>query len=333
MAVRKTERRVPAGFQAADLGQAVVAGDGRCALISFATGPVVAVRENTYVLLVTDAALAANAHHFEWTFTENGNVARVVSTETSEARHRPSILGSLSVAVRVLDAGNSEQAGLSLEQEVVLPSAEIEALIAEAQNQPGPGAADPEVLRELINEHARYYQQVTLATPEAGDAFVRFVFSMAVAGAARQSAVERRQHVEELADALDGQAEQFVRLAAQGVGPCNVRLALLAMALPAAVGSSTPFLPWRELPEPASPRAFADEELRKSLAALSEDARVDLFNLVRFPKSNFTACGRIVEALRNRYFGTTKFEDVLTGLSGTRAHWISRHYSQGPLQR
>jgi hypothetical protein len=54
---------------------------------------------------------------------------------------------------------------------------------------------------------------------------------------------------------------------------------------------------------------------------------------VRFPKSNITLCGRLLEALRNRYFSGTNFNDVLTGMSGTRAHWITRHYLEGPLVR
>jgi hypothetical protein len=333
MPVRKTESRLPIGFQASDLGQAVVADDARCALISFATAPVVVARDNAYVLLVTDAALASSAQSFEWTFKENGDVTRIDATERADALYQPSIMGSLSVGVRVLDSGNAEQAALSLEQEVVLPSAELETLIADAQNRPGPGASDPDVLRELVNQHCRYYQQVTLQIPEAGDGFLRFLFSMVSDGAARHTASERREHIDQLATALNEQPEEFARLAATGAGVCNIRLALLAMALPRAPGGTTPVLPWTELPEPDHQRAFAEEQLRQSLAALSEDARIDLFNIARFPKSNIAACGRILEMLRNRYFAGTNFNDVLTGMSGTRAHWIIRHFLEGPITR
>jgi hypothetical protein len=321
------------GFQASDLGQAVVAGDARCALISFATAPVVVARDNAYVLLVTDAALASSAQSFEWTFTENGDIARIDSTDLGQALYKPASTGKLSVAVRVLDASNAEQAALSLDQEVVLPSAEIEVMIADAQNKPGPGAADPQVLRELVNEHCPYYQQVALTAPEAGDGFRRFVFSMVLDGASRETAARRRQRVAELATVLNERPQELARLAGAGIGVCNIRLALLAMTLPQAPGNSATYLPWTELPEATSPRAVADEQLRQSLASLSEDARIDLFNVARFPKSNIAACGRILEALRNRYFGGTNFNDVLTGMSGTRAHWISRHYREGPLLR
>jgi hypothetical protein len=73
--------------------------------------------------------------------------------------------------------------------------------------------------------------------------------------------------------------------------------------------------------------------LCQAVAGLDENARIDLFNIARFPKSNITACGRIVESLRDRYFAGTNFSDVLTGMSGTRAQWIVRHYREGPLSR
>ena len=64
MPVRKTESRIPGGYLPSDLGEAVVADDGRCALVSFATAPIVVSRENTCVLFVTDPALAATVQSF-----------------------------------------------------------------------------------------------------------------------------------------------------------------------------------------------------------------------------------------------------------------------------
>jgi hypothetical protein len=330
--MRKTERRLPAPLLADDLGQSVDAPDARCTLVSFATAPIVVARDNAYVVFVPDDGLAGSADSFEWTFTENGNVARVVTTEHSVVRHAPSAVGALTVAVRILDGANSEQAALALDQTVVLPSAELEALISSAQESPGPGAGSPVVLREMVNEHARYYQQVAPRTPEGGDAFSQFLFGMAVDGAGRRTAAERWEHAEQLASALDQQPDDVARLAAIGVGVCSVRLALLAMLLPGGAGGA-PVLAFTELPQEGPPHAVADEALRQQFLALSEEVRIDLFNVVRFPKSNIAACGRMLEALRDRYFAGTSFNDVLTGMSGTRAQWIIRSYTEGPLQK
>src|SRR5262245_36231503 len=119
MAVRKTESRVPANFQPSDLGQAVVASDGRCALVSFIPSPLVVNRENVYVVFVTDAALASSAQSFEWSFTENGGAPNTQTTEHGEFSYSPQSTGSLNLTLRILGAGNAEQASLALAQDVV----------------------------------------------------------------------------------------------------------------------------------------------------------------------------------------------------------------------
>lgn len=332
MGARKTESRIPATLQASDLGEAVAAADGRCVLISFVTSPVVMARENTYVLMTTDAALALTLNSFQWTFEENGAVTKNVTTEFGEIIYQPAAEGTLVVAVNVLDAGNTQQATLSLKQQVVPPSAILEDFISQAQNTPGPGAGDPDAARELVNECASYYQEVALQKPEDGDSFRRFVFSMVSSGATRHSLADRRAHLEELADAVNEQSGDFASLSATGAGVSDLRLPLLAMVLLATPGGA-PFLPWQELPEANPQHASADEQLQQTLAGLSDDSLVDLFNVVRFPKSNITACGRVLESLRDRYFRGTNFDDVLTGMSGTRADWIVRQYLEGPIIR
>jgi hypothetical protein len=330
MAVRKTERRVPTGLQPSDLGQAIVT--PACALISFATGPLIAGREHTYVLIVTDTGVAAAASTFEWTFSENAGAPTVRTTTVSEIVQAVTAPGSLTVKVRVLDGGGSERASVTIEQATIAPSEQLEQQIARTQNTPGPGGGDPIAGRELVNEHAAYYQQVAPPTPEDGDAFRRFVFDMALNGVTRRTAAERRAHLHQLAAAVTDDPAAVPRLAATGAGVCGIRLALLAMVLPSGTGAAT-FLPWKELNDTGPRHAVEDQQLRDSLTTLSDDARVDLFNVVRFPKSNIMACARIVAALRDKYFNGTGFPDVLTGMSGTRAHWIIRHFHEGPLSR
>jgi hypothetical protein len=332
MPVRKTESRLPATLGAADLGQAVTAADGRSALVSFVTAPIVVERENTYVLFVTDAALGVAAASFEWTFTAQGEPPVTFSTARSVTSFWPTAVGPLKIELRVLDGGGLELTSLALIQEVVRPSSQAEAIIEQAEDAPGPGAGNPEVLRELVNEHGRYYQAVTPRAPEAGDGFVRLTFSFVWDGAQRLPPRHRAWHVDRLATALNEQPADFVGLAAEGVGVSDLRLGLLAMTLRASAGGP-PLLPWTELPEAPSARAFADEQLRAAVGGLSETARIDLFNVARFPKSNITQCSHILEALRDRYFAGTSFQDVLTGMSGIRAHWITRHYREGPLTR
>lgn len=332
MPVRKTESRIPVGFQASDLGQAVASSDGRCVLVSFVTSPLVNHRENSYVVFVTDQALSNTVQTFEWSFAENGATPTLHTTEYGEISYIPQSIGDLSVNVRLLDSGHSEQSSIAIHQASVTLQTEIEALISAARNNPGPGVGNPEVARQLVNDHSPYYQDIVLQTPESGDGFQRFVFSMVYDGALQQTVPRRKQHLDQLAASLNNQAGDFQTLAAQGAGVCGIRLALLAMTLTQPPGN-TPLLNWTELPEVSPQRLVADERLRQNLAALDQEKRIDLYNLTRFPKSNIMLCGRIIETLRNRYFNGTNFNDVLSGLSATRAHWIIRHFREGPLAR
>jgi len=328
MSVRKTETRIPTGSSPADLGESFVAADGRCALVSYITSPLAVGHENTYVVFVTDTGLASQAHSFEWSFAENGGTATTQSTEIGEAAYTPQGTGSLAVTAKILDSSSSEQATLSLTQAMVPLHPGLEALIAAATDQPGPGVSDADVSRELVNDYNSYYQAVTLPTPEAGDSFQQFVFSFLFEGATKTSPSDRKQLIEDLAQALDeANTDDFVNRTAQGVGPCNIRLPLLAM-MPS-TGSA--LLAWTELPQPTSQNEFADQQLRQKFAALDATAQIDCFNLARFPKSNITQCAHIIAALRDHYFPGTNFSDVLTGMSGTRAFWIANHFRQGPL--
>jgi hypothetical protein len=54
--------------------------------------------------------------------------------------------------------------------------------------KPGPGISNPDVARELINDHNPDYPDGKLQTPESGDAFRRFVFSMVFDAALKRPA-------------------------------------------------------------------------------------------------------------------------------------------------
>lgn len=324
MPVRKTESRLPAGATSGDLGQAVQSADGNVIIVSFIQSPIVINRPNTYVVFVTDTAIAANTAQYEWAFSENGAAATTQTTTIGEFTYTPQATGPLTVTLTLKNSSSAAISSLTLAQDIVPTNAELETMISAAVDTPGPGIGNVDVARELVNDHNPYYQQVALQTPEAGDGFKRFVFSMASEGILQNPPAARKAHLDELAAALNDGGGDLVTLAAQGAGICRIRLALQAMII-------TGGLDWTELPDATSPRAAADQELREALEALDEDKKIDLFNLVRFPKSNIVQCGKILEALRNRYFSGANFDDVLTGMSGTRAHWINRHYKEGPI--
>jgi len=330
--VRKSESRIPAGLQASDLGQAVVASDGRCALVASVSSPIVVNRDNVYVAFVTDSALAAATESFEWSFALDGGTPAVQTTSQGATTFRPSASGALSLTLRLLGAGNDEKARLTLTQDVVATNAALEELIDAARNEQGPTVVNPDVARELVNEHNLYYQGLTATPPESDDAFARFLFTLIHDGALERTPATRRQQLERLASALNDGSGDWAPLLGEGVGVCGLRLPLVAMTTTPSGGGAA-VLPWTELPESGATHTTAEADLRQAAAALDADTRTDLFNRVRFPKSNIAQCARILLALRDRYFPGVGFEGVLTGLSGTRASWILRHFRDGPLHR
>ena len=324
MPVRKTESRIPDTFLAEDLGQAISAPG--CTMISYVTSPLVQNRLNQYVVFITDAGIAASAASYEWTITESGVAPANSTSIVGELELEPTHTGSLRVTVRILDSSDTEIATLTLDQTVVTASEELEDLIAESNEDAGPGMADPDALRELINQYNIYYQSVNLQNQEPIAGFKRLVFNMCFDGVMKRNEEERKRHVEQLALALNTGNADFATLSTQGIGVCNVRLLLLAMTLPG-------IMPWTLMPTDANQRAVTLNNLHQDLAGLDENKKIDLFNIARFPKSNIKACAKMLENLRNQYFNTTSFDDVLTGMSGARAQWIIAQYRQGPITR
>jgi hypothetical protein len=327
MPVRKTEGRIPAGLQADDLGQSFTSADSKCCLVSYITAPLAVGRENIYVVFVTDAGLAASVESFEWTFTLDDGAPDTSTTDIGQVSFTPSAQGSLSVKVRLLDGGSNEQATLSLTQQVGPLNEELEAMITEAANNPGAGMGNPDVLRELVNDHNPYYMNVPLQTPETGDAFSQYLFSTVVDGALETKQDKRNDLLNEVAASINNAETDFVSAIGPGLGVAKVRMLLVPMLLPP---SSVPFT---ELPDTNAENAAADEQLRQQIAAMSEDDKIDLFNRVRFPKSNILLCGKLLEAFRDKFFNGVNFDDVLKKMSGTMADWISLNYNKGPLHR
>ena len=327
MPIRKTESRLPAGFQPADLGEAVASGDGHCCLVSFITAPLAVNRENIYVVFVTDAGLAGSVQSFEWTFTSGDGTPDTSTTDFGQTSFTPSAEGTLTVKVRLLDAASAEQANLTLTQSVAPLNQELETLIAEAANNPGAGMGNPDVLRELVNDHNPYYMNIPLQTPEAGDGFSKYLFSTVIDGALETKQDKRNTLLDQVAASINDAEADFVSAIAPGLGVAKVRMLLVPMLLPPSG------LPFTELPEDNAENATADEQLRQQVAAMSEEQKIDLFNRVRFPKSNIMLCGKLLEAFRDKFFNGVNFDDVLKKMSGVMADWISLNYNKGPLHK
>ena len=329
MSARNTERRVPANFQPADLGQAAPAADARSVLIAHVSSPVVVHRDNTYVVFITDNGLADSVTGYEWIFSENGAEVQRENTTQGEYTYQPQATGALTVTVNFSGGAGT----LTMSQDVLELNPELEAIISAADNETGPGIANPQVARELVNDYNIYYRGVQPAVPESGDSFFKLLFDQVYDGVLQRSNAHRARQIEQLAAILNGADPNLDVRANEAAGVCGIRPVLLAMSLPRTSGGTDPYLPWTEIPENGTARVVPLQNLLQAFNGLSPDDKIDLFNLLRFPKSNITVCGKILETLRDRYFPGTSFSDVLTGFNGVRLESIVKHFRQGPVLR
>jgi hypothetical protein len=323
MPVRKTESRIPTTFQPADLGEAFVMADNRAALIAYSSSPIATQRLNTYVVMVTNPALATQVQRFTWTFRLNATET-TQTTDFGVVEYIPNATGTLVITVALVGTPVT----LALTQQVTALNPALETLITEAGNRVGPTIANPEVARELVNQYCRYYGGgLTLTPPEAGDGFQKIVFNYTYKGAETRTPAQRKQHLDRLAETLNNHTGNFGTEALDGAGVCEIKLPLLAMIVP-----ENP-IAWTELPVNATRQAAVRLEIMTRFNALSENVKIELYNLVRFPKSNVKMCGKVLETLRNRYHSGVNFNDVLTRGGGVISTALDVQFRNGPIAR
>ncbi|MCB0850919.1 MAG: hypothetical protein KDD63_01650, partial [Bacteroidetes bacterium] len=94
MPVTKAEQRLPDGFQADDLGQAVTSSNGHIALISYNASPVAQNRAQNYVVFILDSALRANVASYQWQV-----LSEDVTTQEGVWQFTPTVLGTMTLNV------------------------------------------------------------------------------------------------------------------------------------------------------------------------------------------------------------------------------------------
>jgi hypothetical protein len=321
MPVRATELNLPPGMAAADLGQSV--GDASAALVSYHSSPCAVGRLQTYVLFVLDASLQGTVEKYRWTVGG-------ANTETTEGvfEHTPSAAGDLQVDVSLLDGGGAVSKTLSIVQTVVPLNGELELLIARP-DEPTAVADDPDTNREIVNDVRGYLDELVPRSADPDSSLNKLLFATACAEAMTVKPADRAAQTRDLAAALAaGEAANFVDKALTGIGLCQVRPQILAMYVSATAGGATPMLPLREFPPDDKERATKLAELRTEFVALAAAQRIDLFNLLRFPKSNLRMAMLLVQKHLAKYFPAQSLPAVLADQG--KAKSLITQYKEGP---
>ncbi len=171
MSIRKTEQRLPANFTAADLGQ--VEEDAIAVLISYHASPVVKDRMQTYVVLVLDAGMQANASSYRWQVGTD-----TITTQHGVLEYTPTAEGETQLSVEIRNGGAGVLKTLSLTQTVIPLNAELEAMINTA-DEVTPTAADPETSRELVNDVRAYIDELAPRSADSESSLNKLLFAVA----------------------------------------------------------------------------------------------------------------------------------------------------------
>ncbi len=329
MSVRKTESRIPGGFTSDDLGlKAVSATHANVILVSFLSSPTAARRIQNYVVFVTDAALAATVNTYEWSFT-NGAVT-TQTTSVGIAGYTPTNIGMLTVTVNLKNAANVTLHSVNLSQQVISLNEALELKIEQEENN-FPGAGNPETSREMINDIRPYIHAIL--PPASNDVYNRALSSLGYARILQTPQLRRNLLIEDLANILNTQPANFYAQAKEGMGLCKTRPQLLAMFAdnPASAGHTYLDPAALELAAGANAatRTTNAAAIETAFNALSVDVQVDLFNLLRFPKSHVAMAKKIADGLNSRYFAGTGIGATL-GITADAKKLITE-YETGPI--
>lgn len=325
MPVQKTESRFPPGLSATDFGEAVVAsGQAGVSIISFFSTPVVN-EEQTYCVFVTDAPTAGRVQSYEWRFTLGSASPVVQTTSIGIKTFTPATAGSLEVQVRLLDSSSAVVATVALTRTVSDPNPELERLIDQTGTHI-PVAAHPVVSREVINNIRPYVD--ALVQPSADEVLNRLILCIIYGTMLQLNTANRLQRISDAAAALNNNRHaDFGNTSHEGIGICNIRPYALSLFYARANGD--PFVSFRTIAERGRPRTTAITQLLADFnTQLSEDDKIDLFNLLRFPKSSATVCKLMLEKLRDRYFAGMSFSEIFNDANKIKR--LLSQFEKGP---
>ncbi len=323
MGIRKTEQQIPSGLSATDLGHAVSGPDGKTALISFNFNPIVLQRTQAYVVFVLENA--SDVETIEWSF-ENDDISETINTNVGYVEYQPQKVGHISIKATLKGPADETQETLKLQQLVVPPNTELEDLY-EQDEEVAPLAGNPETSREVINDYRGYMDELTPRDADNHSTLNRLLFAISYVEDMALPASERNSRLEQIAGSLDvDDSSLFAEEGLTGIGLCKIRPHILGMYLPVTPGGSDWYLERKEFDLQDS--LSASRELQKALTELPVEKQIDLFNLLRFPKSNLKMAIQILIELKEQYFPSEDWESLITNKDKTKL--LLDQFKRGP---
>lgn len=340
MTVRITESRIPEGLLPEDLGEIgnivepPVLAEPDCFLISYLPSPLTIGSSNSYVVFVVDESLRQNIVSFKWqVFEEISEIDRhevEVDSDLTKATfsHTVNNLAPLYVQISLLDVNDTELRILSIRQEVRPPFQSLELLLrsedvtidGEILDGRNPIGLHPDTSREVINELYPYiqfaFESVELANKVPFRLLAAIIYLQVFRVPkndtgdhpiwAKHSSLFRQSELENMASLLSGESTWFVN-EYDAIGVSQISPATAAMFLidpeivgPLVAGTSNTYIEQLALPSNSEDRDSVSQVIHDNYANLRIEQKADLFNWLRFPKSNIKLCYEILNQIKNR---------------------------------
>jgi hypothetical protein len=326
MTVQNTESRLPDGLEAKDLGQAVENGDFK--LISYLTQPLryeegKKALTNTYV--VFDTGGTSNPSDYRWKFEfeiegqddaielsdlEGVEGGAVFNLNSEEGDFEDALEGKIVTKITTTVALDVNATNvLIMEQTVDGLDEDIEALIANFDNEKGANAGEPKTTRRIANEYKNY---LIALGKDKGEAELAKVSLNLLATLLYQAIESDAGFFSRASDYLFNPDEEDWMNYANGEGGVEfndlvgTKISILDVKphvfyfLHQPPGAGTPYQDYVYDEDQESLDSF-EEEILSNLNSLSATEEIDLVNRLRFPKSCLYSVWTYLKHLKERH--------------------------------
>jgi hypothetical protein len=330
VAVRDTEKAIPAGRVASDLGQAVTVsnGAGGFVLLSYLTSPLTVGSRQDYAVfsLPSSTTPAEDIDSYTWSVKLHPSGFQMigpVQTEVGLFTWTPKGPGDVRVSVS-LDAGGSSPILLVMPQAVKALRQDGEDFINRFHGA-GTVTSGVVIFRELINDVHAYIRSAVVGTEATGvpSSLVAASLYIEMLGRNREGTPQAESYRRALAEGRGvnsqgqlekwfGREDDLIReveleliadyindgwrpvdaVAEKSIGLGQVQQVTGAMVM----GLTT----WREKPRGQSAGAETQLRIVKDYKALSLAKKIDVFNMLRFPKTSIGITTTLLAKLKNR---------------------------------
>ena len=339
--VRKTER-ISEELIIDELGS--YSEDGNYILVSSLTSPIAVESQIDFVVLVKDDT-EIDTYNWYFQVIDTSEVDSQLNFENGYISYTPKHTGNFRVVVELISGGNVITV-LSIYHKIICRNIFVESLIEkedvlDVQTEivhlfdleqnidididswiwSTAFINNPEITREIVNDLQRYIQEASLKH----DIPVEMIGSIVYKGILSKDKEDQESDIITYSDLLNGEDFTNDVLTELSLGKCQLKPLFAAMI-------KYPDL-WDEIPEEKSEREDKIQEISdKFINNLSKQEKINLFNLLRFPKSNILLCAEFLSKLKNRTNPTRYngyIEDVfLEDECGVKI--IASEYYEGP---